>query len=44
MKVVDRYLNAVGVFLPRAAQRDIHAELSEDIRSRIEERESGTNR
>ena len=44
MNVVDRYLRAVRVFLPRAAQRDIIAELSEDLRSRIEDREAGLGR
>ena len=31
MTVVDRYLMAVRIFLPRSAQRDIIAELSDDI-------------
>ena len=42
--VIDRYLLAVRVFLPRAAQRDIITELSEDLRSRIEDREAGLGR
>jgi hypothetical protein len=44
MTVVDRYLMAVRIFLPRSAQRDIVAELSDDIRSRIEDREGALGR
>src|SRR4051812_23367944 len=44
MNVVDRYLLAVKVFLPRAAQQDILAELSEDIHSRIDDREGSLGR
>ena len=44
MNVIDRYLLAVRVFLPRATQRDIITELSEDIRSRVEDREAGLGR
>ena len=44
MTVVDRYLTAVRIFLPRSAQRDIIAELSEDIHSRIEDREGTLGR
>jgi hypothetical protein len=44
MTVVDRYLMAVRMFLPRSAQRDIVAELSEDIRSQIEDREGKLGR
>jgi hypothetical protein len=40
MNTIDRYLLAVRVFLPRTAQRDIIDELSEDLRSRVEDREA----
>lgn len=36
MKLLDRYLQAIGILLPRAHRQDILAELSEDIRSEIE--------
>jgi hypothetical protein len=39
MELLDRYLQAVGFWLPRAQKQDIIAELSEDIRSQIEEQE-----
>jgi hypothetical protein len=39
MDLVERYLHAVGFWLPRAVKRDINAELSEDIQSQIDERE-----
>jgi hypothetical protein len=38
--LVDRYLQAVGFWLPRAQKEDILAELSEDLHSQIEDRES----
>ena len=44
MTVVDRYLMAVRVFLPKSAQRDVIAELSEDLRSRVDDRESALGR
>ncbi len=44
MNVIDRYLLAVRAFLPRSAQRDIITELSEDLRSRVEEREASLGR
>ncbi len=44
MNIVDRYLLAVRAFLPRATQEDIIKELSEDIRSRIEDREEAVGR
>ena len=44
MNIVDRYLLAVRAFLPRATQEDIIKELSEDIRSRIEDREEALGR
>ena len=40
MELVDRYLQAVRFWLPKEERDDISAELSEDIRSQIEERES----
>jgi hypothetical protein len=44
MTVVDRYLMAVRIFLPRSAQRDIIAELSDDIQTRIGDREGTLGR
>jgi hypothetical protein len=40
MDLLDRYLHAVKFWLPRAQQDDIIAELREDIRSRIQEKEA----
>ena len=31
--MIDRYLQAVGVYLPRSQREDILAELAEDLRS-----------
>jgi hypothetical protein len=39
MELVDRYLDAVRRGLPTSMQADVTAELSDDIHSRIEERE-----
>src|SRR5579864_2821946 len=39
MELLNRYLQAVKFWLPRAQQDDIVTELGEDIRSEIEERE-----
>lgn len=44
MELLDRYLNAVRFWLPAGQQEDIVAELSEDIGSQIEERESALGR
>lgn len=44
MDVLDRYLQAVGFWLPKAQQRDIIAELSEDLHSQIEEKETELGR
>jgi len=44
MDLVDRYLHAVGFWLPKAQQHDIIAELSEDLRSQIEEKETELGR
>ena len=40
MELVDRYLQAVKFWLPRNQKDDIIAELSEDLRSQIEEKEA----
>jgi hypothetical protein len=40
MELVDRYLQAVKFWLPRKEKDDIIAELSEDLRSQIEEKEA----
>jgi hypothetical protein len=40
MALIDRYLQAVKFWLPRNQKDDIIAELSEDLRSQIEEKES----
>jgi hypothetical protein len=44
MDLIQRYLHAVKPFLPRAQQDDILAELSEDLRSQIEDRETELGR
>src|ERR1700686_3233741 len=44
MELLDRYLQAVRFWLPRAQQNDIIAELGDDIRSQIEDRESALGR
>lgn len=44
MEIVDRYLQAVRFWLPRKQQDDMIAELSEDIRAQVEERESSLGR
>jgi hypothetical protein len=40
MELVDRYLHAVKFWLPRNQKDDIIAELSEDLRSQIEDKEA----
>jgi len=40
MKMLDRYLQAVGFWLPKAQKQDILAELSEEIHSQIDEKEA----
>jgi len=40
MELIERYLQAVGFWLPKAQKQDILAELSEDIRSQVEDKES----
>ncbi|HTM36736.1 MAG TPA: hypothetical protein VL156_08315 [Terriglobales bacterium] len=44
MELLDRYIQAVRFWLPKPQRDDIAAELSEDIRSQIEERESALAR
>lgn len=44
MEILDRYLKAVAKALPEAQREDIIRELSEDIRSEMEEREDGLGR
>jgi hypothetical protein len=44
MELLDRYLQAVRFWLPRAQQDDIIAELGDDLRSQIEDRESALSR
>lgn len=39
MELLDRYLQAVRFWLPKAQQQDIIAELSSDLQSQIEDRE-----
>jgi len=42
MALIDRYLNAVKFWLPNDKKDDIIAELAEDLRSQIEEKEAET--
>jgi hypothetical protein len=44
MELIERYLQAVGFWLPRQQKHDIIAELSADIHAQIEEREAGLGR
>src|SRR5512136_1654661 len=44
MELLDRYLQAIKFWLPKAQQQDIISELSEDIRSQIEDLESASGR
>ncbi len=44
MELLDRYLKAVKFWLPSEQKQDIVAELSEDIRSQIEDKESELGR
>jgi hypothetical protein len=44
MELLDRYLQAVKFWLPKAQKQDIIAELSEDIHSQIEEKETELGR
>jgi len=44
MELLERYLQAVKFWLPKEQKSDIIAELSEDLRSQIEERETALGR
>jgi hypothetical protein len=44
MELLDRYLHSVRFWLPKAQQKDIIAELSDDIHSQIEDKESALGR
>ena len=44
MDLLDRYLNAVRIWLPAAQEDDLIAEMGEDIRSEIEDREATLGR
>ncbi len=44
MDLIERYMSAVKLLLPKEQQDDILAELSEDLRSQIEDREAGLGR
>src|SRR5215470_3162713 len=44
MDLVDRYVNAVRTFLPKAQQDDIIKELSGNIRAEMEDREDELGR
>jgi hypothetical protein len=44
MELLDRYLQAVEFWLPKRQRQDIIAELSEDLRSQIEEQETELGR
>ncbi|HSN18771.1 MAG TPA: hypothetical protein VLV87_11265 [Gammaproteobacteria bacterium] len=44
MELLDRYLNFIRMLLPRAKQRDIISELSEDLRAQIADQEAELGR
>lgn len=44
MSVIDRYLRTVEFWLPKAQRKDVIAELGDDLRSQIEEREAELGR
>jgi hypothetical protein len=44
MELIDRYLQAVGFWLPKKQKKDILAELEGDLKSEIEDREAGLGR
>ena len=44
MELLDRYLQAIEFWLPKRQRQDIIAELSEDLRSQIEEKETALGR
>src|SRR5262249_24053149 len=43
-ELLDRYVHAVGFWLPKKQKADIMAELTEDLRSQIEEKEAELGR
>ena len=44
MELIDRYLQAIRFWLPKKQRNDILAELSEDLRSQIEDKETELGR
>ena len=44
MDLIERYLHAVKSHLPLKQQEDVVAELADDLRSRIDDRESELGR
>jgi hypothetical protein len=44
MELVERYLQAVQFWLPKRQQKDILAELSDDLRSQVEEKQAELGR
>ena len=44
MELLDRYLQAVRFWLPKAQQEDLLAEFGEDLRSQIEDKETELGR
>jgi hypothetical protein len=44
MELLDRYLHAIEFWLPKRQRQDILAELSEDLRSQIDEKAAGLGR
>ncbi|HEY1991655.1 MAG TPA: hypothetical protein VGH71_04285 [Gammaproteobacteria bacterium] len=44
MELLDRYLNFIRILLPRAKQRDIIAELSEDLRGQMADQQAELGR
>jgi hypothetical protein len=44
MELIERYLQAVGFWLPKTQKQDILAELSEEIRSQVDEKQSELGR
>src|SRR5450432_1570588 len=44
MELLDRYLQAVKFWLPREQKQDIIAELSEDLQSQIDDKETALGR
>lgn len=44
MEIIDRYLQAVEFWLPEKQKRDIVADLAEDLRAEMKEREAALGR